>query len=445
MLGLKQAAQLLRREWPDVNTFALELYAAVTSKTKKTIDGPVEIVVPKGKTALRIVASSEADSRKAAGPAAKRSEPAARQPLRDNTRPAGAQVAAGRPSAQQQDQRKPRPEIVGPELPLARQPSQPVLSGQAPARVSPEEIKGATVAPFMDDTPSVVDRGQRKPSDESARLSQRSSLESRQPSGVSPHFTSIQSAGNFPSKGAGDDGPPEFSKTPDSGVLLYKGQSPRNQPAVEVVGSVLFAGSEPVSFDVAPTIWSPRNQSYRPIHEWASEELTHIKRARQNYDPMIGKVVSGTGNVWRVRIYWEGPNEQSYQTQETEVVEVVVLNMPPNYKVPEAGTWIGPLVRFPSRDGVDEDDWFFCPSPDWFGGLQGKTKVGGIGAINDATGEPGSGTCDIYTWDRVPGHAPTVWKTNQTVYNTIGSVSSDKWIQVKMIGGAFYVDVARCS
>lgn len=443
MIGKKQAAELLKREWREINSFAADLYAIVSSPHKKEIESPVEIRVQKGVTALRIVATDIATTVVKAAKQAQAQTPAQRVAdlVAEVARRDSTDVSS--PKAQATQEKPKAPEAREPDLPRVTQPARPVTSSDIRTVLLAPAIKSAKLAPFnpFDPPPPPLPT----PSDEDVRLSIRSGLEARQSSGTVPHFTSAPQ-GAFPVKGPGPD---DSGVVPDvrqpQAIQPFKGQQPRANSTVEIVGSVTFSGRDPVEFEVEPSVWSKRYQSYRPMTEWAAEELTHIKRARQNYDPMVGKVVSGTGNIWRVRIYNEGPNDQSAETQDTEVVEVTVLNMPPDYKIPEAGTWIGPLLQFPSRVGADENDWFFAPSPGWFGGKIAKTKVGGISAQNPATGEPGSGQCDLYTWDRVPGHAPTLWKSDVTVYNGIGSISSDKWVLLNIIDGSYFVDVARCA
>ncbi|MBX6314763.1 MAG: hypothetical protein IRY99_17880, partial [Isosphaeraceae bacterium] len=142
------------------------------------------------------------------------------------------------------------------------------------------------------------------------------------------------------------EGPTRITKIAPEPAPAFQ---PYKAPAFEVSGQTAFKGP-PVQFERAPVVFDPIKNEYRPFE--FTPDFVNIPRETERKGPFMGKVVSGSGDTYEVKLYPDGPDGAPDQ----ETVTVTIPMIADDEKI-EADTWINPVFKF--------GDTYFCQVPVW--------------------------------------------------------------------------------
>lgn len=443
MIDAKQASQLLKSNWRNVAELAQQIVSLARSRAPRTIEAPVTIRVPAGQTALRVVPLEESPATYRAAPEGPAPRPRQQQPEQR------AESAVRSPEIEASRLPSPQPNDFVRTAPAASFFVSPSTSSEPPPLGLTADLGTASLSPrtseFIDRT--VVSARPPAPREiRSAAIATQSSFApTARPFSTKPTLDKISQSPR--SRPRPPDLAPVPSLKPSASGLLLPPETPifakkYEAPIVEVVGPAFFGGELPVQFTRPPVVYNPKTKNYEPILDRDdTESLTAIPRGAHLTWGTLGKVVSGTGETWRVTIYPDGPpaTGTGASSPATEDVDVICLGAGPNFTAP-VGKWIGPIGAFPNP-GDGDDIYVYQPSW-WAMGRIMKTGAGGIPAM--AANIPGkSTTCTLYTFNGASALAIDV--TGVTCYH-LGSlpVGGNKFIQSKTIEGKYFADFEDC-
>jgi len=198
-----------------------------------------------------------------------------------------------------------------------------------------------------------------------------------------------------------------------------------------VSGKVSFQGHEPVQFDRLPLVRNDDSGQFEPFV--FHPEFARIPReARANTQAWPGKVVSGSGNSWKVKLYPDGPKDASTAF----TVGVSILGIPDSSTdLCPAGLWLDRVQSFPDPNGGDAQYFWILP----LGSKVAQTPAGGIPAMSGAT--PGSATCTIFDFN---GTTIASGRSVKVFNMASGAIGASKYIVITLIDGCWFIIVEAC-